>query len=678
MSDGNPDGCFVVLVGDAGHEAAAEISRERGWDLLKFSTLESARPFLCGNLNGTVLVVCDASNLRTRSLLAVAREVAVGSPQLSLGYLYGRGPLALAEAADKLINRPEDSSGRIRVFSMFGQHYPLGGARASPIDTQALRERGTEIIREFSPLDFFIGHSNGQDMGLGGRVLCGWAAHAVLPADELRVMPCFHGGTCQREASGKGPPVRGDEVGARRIVNLSCWGVALHDRPFAPEFSVGEALLRGKGVAVMLAALRALNLESPEVLLFYHRCVAGMPFGQIANLANQFRLSAGEQAEWVCLGDPSEAVCRTSFKTEAVWSEGSLCLRIPDQVREEGRDFATHVDPADLPEQPILIQQTGGELLPAVVDPCGTVCVSVPAGWHEPEIRYRIVDRRMFDSVSSIGIMLAEDLDFLDCLLAGADHGPMRDSVPSAQEAVRKLRDALGTSAATHLPLGEAIRDRWPARILAPVTLALRDLSEPILDVSEAFARNFGLMQPRMWMQNFHYAGTNVQVSVCPTCRSAVDERVLDSKLRRLRRWMGFCDACGFLYAGDPVIGRFIFLQDPVPSGTSMTVSMNVANPYQFEVSVSGYFILDLHEFRSSKVARFNGGTVPALQSKEVSASLHIPQAMAPGTYLLGAAILVGAKLNAFQRPFRIAPARAKSGACDGRPDPERCTRTDA
>jgi hypothetical protein len=657
MSRGNPGGGFVVQVGDSGHEAACAVSRERGWDLVRFDTLQAAQAFLIGDLGDTALIVCNASDLQVRPLLALAREVAVHSPRLSLGYLYGRGPEALAEAADKLIRPRADESGPIRVFSMFGQHYPLGGARASAIDTKALRERGGEIIRESSPLDFFIGHSNGQDMGLGGRVLCGKTTHPVVRTEELRVMPCFQGGVCQREASGKGPAMLAGEVGARRIINLSCWGVWLHDRPFAPEFAVGEALLKGKSVTVMVAAVRALNLESPEVLLFYHRCVAGMPFGRIANLANQFRMRSGEQAEWICFGDPSEALSATSVPAQAEWTDGALRLGLPGHCRQEAHDIVAHIDPERLPEQPILIQQTGRELLPAVVDPCGAVCVCLPAGWRQPEVRYWIVDRRMLESANSLVTAIIEDLDFVDCLLAGARDSPMQERVPATQEAVHRLRDLLDSSATSHLPVGEAIGDPWPGRIVAPIMLALHELAAAVLDVSEAFARSFGLMQPRMWMANFYHAGTNVDVGKCPSCGSAVDERVLLGKLRRLRRCMGFCDACGFQYDGDPAIARFISVQDPVRAGCPLAISVDVTNPYTFQAPVSGYFILDLHEFRTSEIVRFNGGTVSARQTATVRSSLPIRPDIAPGTYLLGAAILVGARLNVFQRTFQIAPA---------------------
>jgi hypothetical protein len=652
MLRSNPDGCFVVQVGDSGQAAAEQISNRRDWDLVRFGTLDAARPFLTTGSKGTALVVCDAWQLKVRELLRLARDIALHSPQLSLGYLYGRGLLALSRAADRLITGPVPRSGKIRVFSMLGQHFPLAGARLLRIDSHALRGYGNEIISAPSPLDIFVGHSNGQDMGLGGRVLCRYSTDPALAADALDAMPCFHGGSCQREASGKGTPVFADAVGARRIINLSCWGVTLHNRPFAPALSVGEALLSGAGVAVMLATVRAVNLEASELQLLYHRCVGGLSFGGIANLANQFRLRTGAEAEWVCFGDPAEALDATALTAEAAWSGDTLSLSIPDQPINETRDLMVLLEPSHLPEQPILIQQTAGALLPAVVDPSGSLCLTVPAEWSAPEIRYRIVDRRSMD-VAAVIAALVEGLDFLDCVIGGSKDPPLPDNVPPAEQAVRQIRRML-QGLAIALPIGEVVGDGWLDDAFTRVGAALHDLPEPMLDLCATFTRTFGLMQSKLWKWSFQYVGTNSEAVVCPTCGSAVDELVFESGLRRLRRRVGFCDACGFLYDGDPGVGRFIVLRDPVAPGTRMMVSMKLTNPYALDVPVSGYFVIDLHEFRTSEVVRFQPSMISAHAAKEISASIDIPEGLAPGTYFLGAMILVGTTLNAYQRTFRV------------------------
>jgi hypothetical protein len=649
------DDSLVLQIGATADDAAQFVGAGRGWRVVQLPTLEAMHPFLTGNRSGTALVVCDAAELRIRPLLTMARDVAHDSPELSLGYLYGRGRDGLSRAARKFVAKPTSKSGVIRLFSMLGDHYPLAGARVSVIGSGALREHGDSIIQGASALDFLVGHSNGQDMGLGGRVLCARPASGAAAVDTLRVMPCFRGGACQRERSGKGAAFLGDLVGAARLVNLSCWGVTLHDRPFAPESSVGEALLARSGVAVMIAALRALNVEAAELLLMYYYGVMGTAFGHLVNLVNQFRLRSGADAEWICFGDPSEAIERSAESAEVTQAHDAFVVSSLPKGRSEACDLVMSVDPWRLPEQPVLIQQTRpDQLLPAAIDPRGMICVTVPPGWLEPEIRYRIVDRRTIDLATPAATTLLLDLNQLEAVVGGPDRAPMRESVRRARETLSRVRHGIENHAAFPLPIGLAFPDGWSRNMVAQIATTLLELIVPVLDLCETFSRNFGLMQAQLWAWAFHQVGSTVAAADCPYCGSTVDERIYQSRLHSLRKCIAYCDACGFVYGGDRSVAQFIQADEPVQAGASAIASVTVTNPYEYEVPVSGYFVFDMHEFQSSSVTRFEGGMAPPGGQKEIRAEVPIPEGAASGTYYLGATILVGAKLNSLQRPIQI------------------------
>ena len=292
---------LVLAAGAVAEEAANEVARRRDATIVPVASLAEMAEQIGGGMRGTALAIADADTTGPPELLQVARA-ATSSPELALGFLYGRGAKQLLAAATQLPEQPPvaPASSPQNLFAATDQPAALQAARIAFRNPETTpREVVAERLLEPSELTFLVGHGNAQHMTVGGAVLCRRSAVAA-DQDELRVYPCFHGDPCYFGHNRDEAEVNIDRLEARRVVALSCYGASFIDVPFTPALSVGEGLLRYAQVETLVTPVRAATVGSSDLAVVYYLINSGLPLGVVTNRANRFRIACGQHVEWVC------------------------------------------------------------------------------------------------------------------------------------------------------------------------------------------------------------------------------------------------------------------------------------------------------------------------------------------------------------------------------------------
>jgi hypothetical protein len=641
-----------VSIGCPGNEIAGVIARSRHWELVECQSFLQANAFLASGLQGTVLIVNGPESLQARGLLSLATQAALKSPFLSLGFLYGRSPQQLQESGQRLLcgTSASSSHGVQRVFSMMQDAYPLWGARL--LNVKDSKEKALRLLKEPSDLDFYVGHSNGCDMGLGGLVLCRRGSVDCIPPDELRVMPCFHGSPCTRALSGKGDPASADHVGAQRVVCASCWGATLGPTHFAPEYSFGEGLLVHSGVNILLTTVRVSSFSANELSLIYYMANAGIPFGLIANRINQLRLKTKRTAEWICFGDPTNAMTGQIHDLETELRAGTMNTSILMEVPLARACDVGCRRPIGC-DEPILISEKENGTLTAAFDPEGTLYATLPSGWSGSQLVYRVLSRRELVNASRGARQLLADLEFIEAYLGGVLRDRPTELVLQAQDALGALKRILMAWPLESLKQGDVINREWLDEAWKALNRGVFRLAESLLNIAVVFMQRLGCMQFRAWSWAFHETKVDETVVICRYCGSPVDEIVHEGHLRTQTRRIGFCDACGFLYDGNPKMGRWLLLEEPIQPGESVIMEIPVRNPYPIAVPVSAVGNIDLHETAASRFARIPSVVLEGHRRQTLKFELEYPNELYSGITFVGATVIIGGQVNFYARPMR-------------------------
>ena len=644
---------LVLAVGDAGERAAEVVAERRGWRLTHVRDFDEAAARLATATTGAALIVAEMKALEVRPLLDLARDLAERAPDLCLGYLYGRSGVQLEEAAAALLRGTEDApaDGVVRLFNMLSARHPLQGANL--LEAHQSSADKTEVIRLFkqrSALDILVGHSNGCDMGLGGVLLCRHDDVQSASAEELRVMPCYHGGPCSRHAANKGIVTSSDAAGARRVAAACCWGVTMARGPFAAEYSIGESLLLHAGVAALLGTVRAASFETPELTLLYHACAAGLPFAAVANRLNRYRLRAGLEAEWVCFGDPVTSVACTSVvvPVDVDASDGvSTSVRLtapPGPI-----DLRAFLSGDCVPEEPIVLTHDAGETIAGALSPDGTICLTMN-GATAQDVRLQIVDRRHLARSTGVEPDFAADLEFLDVYL----HGPLRElqpsSVKTAVESLAAVRRVFWGWSLGSVPLGAILRYEAVAAELAALDDAVDTLADHLLDVVDAYVRRAGCMHTHLWVWAYRQAPGSADAGRCTFCGASISETTMVPKQGSAARRVGFCDGCGFVYDGDPSWGSDLAAPIVVSPGAVCEMSLRIRNGARASRRVRALGVFDRHETGASVIARQDFGVLEPGEERTCHVDVEIPANAAAGVNYLGMAVMMGPKLNCYQR----------------------------
>lgn len=647
----------ILLLGDAGCNAAERIEAARGWPVTRVRDFDETQEQVAKAGTGAALVVTELGPHSIRPMLALARHSAVEAPGLSLGYLAGRDSSQLLESAERTLNPAPDGaecSGPVRLFNMLPSRYPIRAAGLFDARGDGRDARQViEIFQQDSALDFLVGHSNGCDMGLGGVLLCRRDSVSAAPKDELRVMPCYHGAPCSRHAGKKGTVTSSDLAGARRVIAACCWGAIFGQGPFSPEYSIGESLLFHSGVSTLLTTLRVTGFETPELTLLYHYCAAGVPFGAVASLANRLRLAAGFEAEWICFGDPGDRIAAASetVRTEVV-GEAPLSADVHIPSSTANRDICSLLPKERIPREPVALTRASGSVVSGAVSPEGAIFLTTSAGPSQT-VHVDIVPRSDLKQSTDIPADLLPGLESLAIYL----QGPLRDSYPreiaAAAESYSALRRLLAGWTLGSTPVGSLLRYESIAGELEEVTGVVAELGSRILDLAAAYTLRSGCMQSHLWSWAYDQSDYLPDIGRCLQCGSPVSETEMQRKTGDGERRLGFCDGCGFLYDGYDGMERLLRAPDRATAGTVCELAITCRNPSRFKMPVSALGVFDRYETEGSTLTRREFLLDPGEESS-CNLCIEIPADAVRGVNYVGATTIIGTNLGCYQRPIWI------------------------
>jgi len=648
----------ALLIGEAGERAFERVGDPSEWTAAVLSDLGAAREVLLSGISGAAMVIADVSRLSVRELLATASDVAEHAPDLALGYVCGRDAVQLSGRAARV--RAGDPGPRsttpIRLFNQLFQRHPLRGANlldGREVATSA--EEAIAMLRDPSELDFFIGHSNGIDMSVGGVVLCRHdGLREALPPDH-RTMPCFHGGECTRRLGGAGMRTPVDGIGARRVVNASCWGAVPDAAAFASEFSLAEGLLHGANLDVLLACLRVVSFETPELSLMYYLCNSGIPLGLVANRANQLRRLACQEAEWICFGDPRQVLpCASeAISPLRTGSDGVVEISIPE-ARARARDLRVSLSGLRMPEQPVAIALSPDGVVSSALDPRGELHLTVAANWRGV-LRLLVLDRRAMTAATRGAAQLLAWLGFLDAYAHGPLQARQPERVAAVIRAAGEVRCMLLSWPLDELPVASVIGSDVLARLWAVLDRQLAKFCELAVELAIESMRVTGCMQFDWWVWAYQMVSAKRIDGGCVYCGHDLHEWILRARLQDATRRMGLCDGCGCVYDGEPELVRWLQIEAGARAGHELVLRLLVSNPLPVTLPVVAAVVFDLHEKQLSVTSPAAHRSVRPAERIELVLRLPIPDVVYSGTYYVGAAVAVGSRINFLQRPVPVA-----------------------
>jgi hypothetical protein len=509
-------------------------------------------------------------------------------------------------------------------------------------------------LRATSELCYVVGHGNAMHICLDGVVLCRRSAVAV-EADELGVYPCFHGEACHFGRNRGDREMSADAVRARRVVSLACFGATASNVPFTGKYSVGEGLLQHAHTLATITTFRAATVTSADLALLYYLVNAGLAFGVIVNRANAFRTGRGEHAELLCFGDPETRMAAMLDEVDCR-REGSLLTLDPGESNGVSRDLVGVLPPGALPAHPVLVDQSAGDVLTAVLDPAGAVYATIPADWRAQPLRFKVMDRGELMDIAGTARTLAEDLGFLDTYLPLLEEVNGRsDELTETVAATHRLREQLRAWPLAELPLYLRVEERHIAALWREVRRLVHSVgSRFVAHYRELMARDHRTY-PAAWDSRVVTIGVTSGTVHCSYCGESVDEFRTQARLGPWRRTWGLCRAsCAYVYDGDPELGRWIDAPAVWEAGAMHTIGIPTRNPYGIPLEARVIGVLKHFERGRNQVAVGAPMEIAPRAPARALLELQVPEDFRTGTYHFAASLMIGTRVNFFRRQVPV------------------------
>ena len=578
-----------------------------------------------------------------------------------LGFLYGRGEEQLLQAAKKLPVKPTPGQNILPqfVYNAAPDRSFLSGARlADPCEAADSPEERARLLTQRTELIYLLGHSNGLDEGIGDIVLCRKDSCPAEP-DDLAVLPCFHGGPCPRTAPGGVHRMCPGEIGAQRVINLTCWGIPIAGKPFAPRFSVGEGLLLSAGVEALITTIRVTDFYDSELLLMYYLCNAGFPFGAVANKVNQYRMKTNRLAEILCFGDPLSQLSPIVHHVAGEKREDrAWAVRLPRSL-DKATDFGAYLPEMDAIHNPLILDLTpDASLMAAVLDPPDTLYFTVLRDSDAAEFKFKLIHRDTVTQIPQEHLRLLQDLDFFAISFPRLIRSPLeRKPIRAVSKLLEEIKARLRSWPLAHMGIGSKVHIESLAELYFAPTKLLALLIDKLLDFYGKFMSKYTGLHSKYWHADYQFSHLEANIARCPYCGCFIDEIVFEKIIRKESRRLGNCDGCGLVYDGRSELPRWVKISDNPIVGSALAISLKVKNPYSLTVPAGVVAVLENGSSEQKCISRIGPEMIGTDEGSEAEFLLKIPGAPHKGVYYLSVAILVGAKINFLRRPIEVAAA---------------------
>jgi hypothetical protein len=647
---------LVLQIGDTTESAARHMSQLRGRPLIKCTSLREAADELNSLRCSTLLIAANLATEPYHDFLGFARRAAEVMPNASIGFLYGRDARQLLKAAERLPAKPLIADCRSQtVFAYDDFKKMIGGARIQ--DAGQLVAGGADyrqLISEPNELIFMIGHSNGHDAGIGKLVLCRHAS-TPPPLSTVNAFPCYAGEDCKVISRGM-ITASADEVGAKRVISLCCWGVTLADHPFSTVLSVGEGLLRFSNVETLVCATRGYFITREDFLTLYYFANTGLSLGAVANKGNRCRIDRGLGAEFLCFGDPETSILKTIDNMSWDRTEQGKTFYINLPPLDRPKDLALNLHDQKCPHSYAVLLDSKPQVQAGVmVSSDSKLFLTVAPSLHENFVRADLLTEEDLSLRIESYRQLFEDLPYFDSLFHATAERLSNTAVDlnsltqiSAQIGV--MRNLLKISPLAHVREGmvifKGVLEQYEEEVMQQIdTIADQFVRFYVDSIDIDFAQ----------LAHSHYRlihETDAKL-ICQYCGSRVSEKEWSPIFERCSRHIGFCDSCGIIYEGDTGLARWLITEENTVSDFPFRVSITASNPYTVPMRARGAVVFT--RFHKGGVHSFvTGGTLAPEEVSVLTANVVPPTNLSNGVYYLLGILLVGLRVVYFRRPLIV------------------------
>jgi hypothetical protein len=645
----SPAAVWILAVGRAGAEAVSLVQERRGGRSISVSCLADVAVLIREGLSGIVFILVDACESPAEDLISVSAAAAKSPSEIAIGVLRAHGASELRAAAQRLSRdgaaRPEPAVQR--MFVAPDQSLTLRGAR---LDDGGICARSAEQtlaeLQEPSAISYFVGHANAMHLCLDGVLVCR-RGEVQLEPDDLGVYPCLRGEACHFGRNRGDLTLSTGKIGAKRLVSMACFGANTSGFPFSAHASVGDGLLQHPSIEVILTTCRAASVNSADLALVYYLVNCGLAFGDVARRVNAFRIGRGEAADLICFGDPESRVERSVEDVPCRLSGNQIVIQ-PGEDCGTARDLCTKLPRDWLPQQPVLVDETAGTVLNAVVDPAGTLYVTVPRAWHSRPIRFTVKDRRELQDCGGSVLALAEDMGFIDMYLPLlAEVNGTSERLDDLTAAAHALREQLRVWPLLDPPVFQCIEERQIAALWRAVQKLAENFGERLVAYYAAIMQPDHRTYPTPWDSRVVTLETHRGAYACAYCGHPVDEFLTQARLGSMRRKWAICrTSCAYVFDGDPDLGRWLRAPRVLEAGEVHEIEIDTRNPYGVPLTAQAIGVLKHFDNRRSEL------TSPVKLDGEPGAagtvrlSLRVPDDFVSGTYHFSACVTIGTRVN--------------------------------
>lgn len=591
-----------------------------------------------------MFVAVDAST-PIADVATVLEEAAARCPAISLGFLYGRGPQQLHDAADRfasshLHQQPIESVQLALVDRTFMSC--AMGARLHTVDAQSIPIVGRPATGPHADVLFLVGHANGQHAVFADTALCCHRDSRSSTSNQY-TFPCYHGAECAlRTEAFRQIPI--DLIAAHAVVAAICWGASFGGALFAPELSLGDGMLRFGSVRTLLTLIRASPLSQVDVLFIYYHCNLGLAFGRIANAVNRHRLLRGDTPDFICLGDPRYCIRPTVVHVASRRSDSSHIAELP--ASHLPVDVRVSAPTASIPEKPVIVVEDG-DVVAALVTSDGDVMFTVPPSAAVRHVKFRIASVSEVESrIRTYGHMITEINYFREfvMLVARSTDGVCRE-VPGA--AVMQLAERCSN-------IEYEIRRRGAGPIAGMmVRLSELDAMASTIEAGQVAVADAWLLVAEHLMSDgaiylafimdAHVRMSNAgRKGKCLHCGSGTTtyRRAAMAGGAACERVM--CDRCGLVYEGDGRSCGWLTGSHVLTAGEEVRMTVDVFNGEGHDMGARLVLRMGLFRQAADIVCRSAMTPVRPDATATLSCLVRVPKECKPGLYFINAAVMVG------------------------------------
>jgi hypothetical protein len=673
---------LIFAVGEGAAEAAQVVGALRQAAVVPLVTPEALCLRLTKGILGTAFVVVDFARLATRQFLAILQAAAVGSPELTLGFLYGRGPDQLVSAAVRLRSEPAVAppAGVQRVFNSLTNQLKLGGARLENATRQgAATDAVAALLRQPAELVFLIGHGNGFHLSVGGALLCRQPS-ATPRSDGFGGLPCFYGAPCARALIGSTKnesviPI--DHIPARRIVLLSCYGVMPTASAVDPLLLSGEGALGHSKAEAVVTTARASVIETADAAAFYYLANSGLPLGRVTGEVNSLRVRRGLSAEFACFGDPETRMTPTVVDVGMVTDGGTFSPVLPDERSDTPVDVRLRLPAGSDPAGRAVLDESPRGVGTVLLATGGLAYMTVGPRHRVPP-RLSLVNAEEFSESAKSVESVARGSRFMSrciqtaAMLLGTNRHP---AIIGFAKEFEDLSKFLSTWPLTHLTAGVTLSKPRIAELYTQLDALLDSMAESLLDVYVELSRRLSSFNATaLWEHFYDRTVFSESVATCRSCGNPADGNEWKEKLGRDSRRTAYCHACGPIADGNDVSDPGIHVTGGFQAGGALEAEIVTRNPYHLPLPLSACAVIQpfLPDRELPPHAVRLRDRLDATESRAVRFKVDIPSDHAGGIHHLGAVSVVGAEVTFHRIPVAIMPAGLTASPLQMTPDASR------